>query len=165
MSLTNIYIAKQLGYESTCDLEYVREWAYVYFVKPVTGNCTLVSKRAIAAVKASYEVTKVVAKPVLKPKPKTVIKPIVRRNPVIVPVEKHECEFYRVVKTWDNKSSFSGGRVISVLVQPVDYSETPFWESVMLSQSIERDDILKRGLGRHFVKANLSYSQARLQCA
>ncbi len=65
-----------------------------------------------------------------------------------------ETKLYRVVKTWDNGSSWYGDRVISVLVQPVDNSEKPYWESVFLHQGIQRGDLLRRGAGRRLVKAN-----------
>ena len=61
---------------------------------------------------------------------------------------------YRVVKTWDNGSSWYGDRVISVLVQPVDNSEKPYWESVFLHQGIQRGDLLREGSGGRLVKAN-----------
>lgn len=141
MSLTNLAIAKHLKLESTCYMERVVEFQHVYLVVfAFRRRPTFVSRKAIA-------------------QPKTVVKPILRKQQPI-PVVTPECEVYRVVKTWDNGGRYSAGRVISVLIQPVDCSERPFWESVMLSQGIERNDILKRGRGRCLVKVNVSYADA-----
>lgn len=67
---------------------------------------------------------------------------------------------YRVLKTWDNGSSWYGDRVISVLVQNTNNREKPWWSSVFLAQGIHRGDILRFGSGDRFVKTDLDYGQA-----
>ena len=84
----------------------------------------------------------------------SVAKPILKsKKPVPSPSEDRQQQF-RVVKTWDNGGVYWRSRVISVLVQPTDYSSKPFWESVFLSQGIERGDILERGRGERLIKVS-----------
>lgn len=152
MTIPVLKLVRYLNLEAGCDIENVYchdDGGYTVQFTDILRPAVFVPREAI------YPKAK--AQPAIA-QPKTVVKPIIRKQPI--PVVKPECEVYRVVKTWDNGGWYSAGRVISVLIQPVDYSEKPFWESVMLSQGIERNDILKRGRGRCLVKADLSYVEA-----
>ena len=71
-----------------------------------------------------------------------------------------EESLFRVVKTWDNYSSYLGDRIISVLVQNVKNNEKPWWDNVFLHQDIKAGDILSVGYGGSLIKTDLDYAQA-----
>lgn len=97
----------------------------------ITTSSKIASPNELAFVKSSK------VKPTLRPKPKAT---------------STDTERYRVVRTWDNGSTYLGSRVESVLIQPLDHSRKPHWESVIKSQQIQPNDVLKRGRGDFLVK-------------
>ena len=131
MSLTNLRIANYLELETTCNMERVREFQYVYlivFTKELKRRPIFVSKKAIAPVRE---------KPILRAKPIT---------PITVSAAAIKTEStYLVLKTWDNNSSYLGDRVISILVIERGTRRPPFWQSVFEKQNIKKGDILREG--------------------
>ena len=145
MSLTNLKIARHLQLESTCDIEYIREWKHIFlvvFTKELKRHPTFVSKIAIAPVKQ---------RPILRTT-KVNIREALRPITVFVPETKETT--YTVLKTWDNGSSYLGDRVISVLVIERGSRRPPFWQSVFLKQCIEKGDVLREGNNARLVKVN-----------
>ncbi len=143
MSLTNLRIATHLKLETTCDLERVTEFKYVYLVvfsKELKRRPTFVSKQAIAPA---------ITKPVLRAKEiREALTPILASAPL-----KTEST-YTVLKMWDNGSSYLGDRVISVLVIEVGTRRPPFWTSVFEKQNIRETDVLTYGYNHRMVKVN-----------
>ena len=143
MSLTNLRLANYLELETTCDMELVREFQYVYlvvFAKELKRRPTFISKKAIAPVKQ---------RPILRTT-KVNIREALR--PVSVPETKETT--YTVLKTWDNGSSYLGDRVISVLVIERETRRSAFWTSVFEKQCIEKGDVLREGNNSRLVKVN-----------
>jgi hypothetical protein len=91
-----------------------------------TNDCITTSSK-IALPNELIEVKLSKVKPTLRPKPQS----------------STDIERYRVVKTWDNGTTYLGSRVESVLIKPIDNSRKPHWESVIKSQQIQRNDVLK----------------------
>ncbi|WP_319418879.1 hypothetical protein [Pleurocapsa sp. FMAR1] len=137
MSLTNLRIANYLELETTCNMERVREFQYVYlivFTKELKRRPIFVSKKAIAPVRE---------KPILRAKPIT---------PVFVSVPETREAIYTVLKVWDNGSSYRGDHVHSVLIIERGSRRAPFWASVFEKQCIDRGDVLRKSDNGRLVK-------------